>query len=433
MTYTTILFDLDGTLTRSEEGITRSALYAAEKLGFTGYTQEQFKAFIGPPLYHSFRTIVGMDDMQAQQATALYRERFSRVGWAENEVYPGIAVLLRSLKLNGAKVAIATAKPQIFAERIAKQFGMAPYLDAIVGPGMDTKHASKVEIVGKAMALLGGRGVMVGDRCYDIEGGAGNGIDTIGVTYGYGTEEELRAAGATHMAHSVAELDALLLGDAPRARGLFVSMEGVDGCGKTTQREALIRHLSQLGWEVQMTREPGGDGIAEKIRAMILDPANTAMQDETEAYLYAASRAQNVRALIRPALAQGKAVVCDRFVDSSAAYQGGGRQLGVERVLRINREAVGDTWPDITVYLRMPPEKALLRRLSASEPDRLEREKEAFFVRTYEAYEALYAQAGMERVVTVDAAQAIEDVTRDMLRAVDQRLGCTQEETSGLS
>ena len=135
----------------------------------------------------------------------------------------------------------------------------------------------------------------------------------------------------------------------------------------------------------------------------------------------------------------------ERLLNRSAMLLKGLKTLGIPMIISQQytkglgetvpeiREAVGDTWPDITVYLRMPPEKALSRRLSASEPDRLEREKEAFFVRTYEAYEALYAQAGMERVVTVDAAQAIEDVTRDMLRAVDQRLGCTQEETNGLS
>ena len=199
-------------------------------------------------------------------------------------------------------------------------------------------------------------------------------------------------------------------------------MEGVDGCGKTTQRNALIAHLRQLGWTVTMTREPGGDEVAEKIRDLVLDPANTAIFDETEAYLYAASRCQNVRALIRPALGRGHAVVCDRFVDSSIAYQGGGRQLGTERIAQINREAVGDTQPDITVYLRMKPEAALSRRLNASEPDRLEREKESFFVRTNEAYEALYAKPGMERVLVVDASKPIEDVTQEMLSKLDERL-----------
>ena len=126
--------------------------------------------------------------------------------------------------------------------------------------------------------------------------------------------------------------------------------------------------------------------------------------------------------MIRPALERGEAVICDRFVDSSIAYQGGGRQLGTERIAAINREAVGDTKPDITIYLRMQPDVALSRRLNASEPDRLEREKESFFVRTFEAYEALYAQDGMERVLTVDASRSIEEVTQDMLEKFDEKL-----------
>ena len=420
MKYTTILFDLDGTLTRSEEGITRSALYAAEKMGFTGFTQEQFKAFIGPPLYVSFREIAGMSDEQAKQAQVYYRERFSTVGWAENEVYPGIVQLLRSLKKNGARVAIATAKPQVFAERIAKKFGLAPYLDAVIGPGLDGTHAGKAEIVARAVQELGGVPVMIGDRRFDVEGGRANGVDTIGVAYGYGTAQELREAGATHVAETVVQLDALLLGDAPRARGVFLSVEGMDGCGKTTQLGALGAHLRARGWDVAMTREPGGDEIAEKIRALLLDPANTAMCDETEAYLYAAARAQNVRELVRPALAAGKAVVCDRFVDSSVAYQGGGRALGTDEVAALNALAVGGTLPDITVYLRMEPDKALSRRLNASDPDRLERQQASFYTRTFDAYESLFA--GMARVVTVDASQPIEAVTQAMLDAVDARL-----------
>ena len=422
MKYKTVLFDLDGTLTRSEEGITRSALYAAEKMGFTGFTKEQVMSFIGPPLHVSFKAVMGMTDEQADQAVALYRERFSVHGWGENEVYEGIPALLRSLKQNGVKIAMATAKPQVFAEKIAKKFGFTPYLDALVGPDLSKKESSKADIVKKAMEALGGPVVMVGDRCFDVEGGRDNGVDTIGVTYGYGSEEELREAGATYIAHSTEELADILLGDAPRAKGLFVTMEGVDGCGKTTQRNALIEHLKTLGWTITMTREPGGDEVAEKIRNLVLDPVNTAIFDETEAYLYAASRCQNVRAIIRPALMKGHAVVCDRFVDSSIAYQGGGRQLGTARIAEINREAVGDTQPDITIYLRMQPEKALSRRLSASEPDRLEREKESFFERTYCAYEELYAQEGMERVLTVDASQPIEEVTREMLEKLDCRL-----------
>ena len=422
MKYTTILFDLDGTLTRSEKGITRSALYACEKMGFTGHNEEEFKVFIGPPLFESFQKVCGMTPEQAHEAIVLYRERFSVIGWAENEVYTGIAPLLRSLKKNGCKIAITTAKPQDFAERIAKKFGFAPYLDALIGPDWSNTHASKAWIVKKAIEQLGGVPVMIGDRCYDVDGGKENGIDTIGVCYGYGTREELETAGATHIAETVEELADILLGDAPRARGVFITMEGMDGCGKTTQRNALIEHLTMLGWDVQLTREPGGDAIAEKIRDLVLDPVNKEMFDETEAYLYAASRAQNVRAMIRPALESGRAVICDRFVDSSIAYQGGGRRLGSDVIAQLNCMAVGDTMPDATVYLRMPPKKALERRLSVSEPDRLESQKDSFFERTYQAFEALFGGENMDRVVSVDASMPIEDVTRAMLEAIDARL-----------
>lgn len=421
MKYTTVLFDLDGTLTKSEEGITKTAIYAAEKMGFTGFTQEQFKAFIGPPLFDSFRTVVGMTDEQANRAIDYYHERFERVGWAENEVYAGIPALLRSLKKNGARVAIVTAKPQIFAERIAKKFGFAPYLDDVIGPGLDNKDSSKAALVRRGVEAFGGSVVMVGDRRFDIEGGRANGVDTVGVCYGYGTEEELVSADATHIAHTVEELTDILIGDAPRARGVFISMEGMDGCGKTTQRAALTEHLQKLGWRVTATREPGGDEVAEKIRNLLLDPANQTMCDETEAYLYAAGRAQNVRAVVRPALERGDAVVCDRFVDSSVAYQGAGRQLGLEQVAALNAMAVGETRPDITVYLRMPADVALSRRLSASKPDRLEQQKADFFSRTYQAYERLFA--GQEKhVLTVNAAQSIEQVTRTMLDGLDERL-----------
>ena len=418
-----VLFDWDGTVADTRPGIFNSVRYAIGQYGIADKPDDELRYFIGPPLYASFQKVCGMTPEQAEEAITIYRSRFSTIGWAENEVYPGIAQLMRSLKKNGAKIAIATAKPQAFAEKIAEKFGFAPYLDALVGPGFGNKHESKAAIVAKAMELLGGVPVMVGDRCFDIDGGRANGIDTVGVTYGYGTREELEEAGATHVVDTVEELTRVLLEDRPRAKGIFITIEGVDGCGKTTQREALLAHLRELGWEIQLTREPGGDAMAEKIRDLVLDPANTAISDLTEAYLYAASRAQNVHAMIRPALESGKAVVCDRFVDSSIAYQGGGRQLGTERVARINAEAVGGCWPDITVYLRMEPEKALSRRLNASEPDRLEREKESFFVRTYEGYEELYAkEENKGRVITVDASRSIEEVTRQMLEAFDEKL-----------
>ena len=261
---------------------------------------------------------------------------------------------------------------------------------------------------------------MVGDRCYDIDAAKEVGLPSIGVSFGYGSREELLASGADSVASDVRELQRLILGDKEPARGLFISMEGMDGCGKTTQRMALVRHLERLGWEVTVTREPGGDGIAEQIRRIILDPANEAIFDETEAYLYAASRAQNVRSVILPALTDGIAVVCDRFVDSSIAYQGGGRGLGTERIRELNAMAVDGCMPDLTVYLEMAADKAIERRRSAGEADSLERQKDSFYERTAAGYEALYANE--KRVLRVDASGSIEEVSGRMLEGLDRRL-----------
>jgi dTMP kinase len=230
------------------------------------------------------------------------------------------------------------------------------------------------------------------------------------------------AAGAMAAAESPQALLDLLLPEGPRARGLFLSMEGVDGCSKSTQQQALVAEMQRLGWEIVLTREPGGEEIAEKIRQLILDPGNTGMQDVTEAYLYAASRAQNARMRILPALERGEMVICDRYVDSSIAYQGGGRQLGMDRIRELNAWATENCMPDLTVYLRMEPHEALARRLNTSVPDRLEREQDSFFQRTFEAYEKLYDGRDGWRVVRVNAASSIEAVTQEMLMRVRQRL-----------
>ena len=420
MQYTAVLFDLDGTLTRSEEGITRSALWAGEQLGYTGFQRDQLKAFIGPPLYVSFPKIMGIRDSDVDEAVRLYKHRYAQIGWLENEVYPGIPRLLRSLKKYGIKAFIATAKPQVFADRIAERFGLAPYLDGIIGPTTERVSVSKADFVQRAAELAGGTAIMVGDRCYDIDAAKEAGILSVGVSYGYGSREELLASGADFIASDVRDLQHILLGNKEAAEGLFISMEGMDGCGKTTQRLALVRHLEKMGWEVTVTREPGGDDIAEQIRRIILDPANEAMFDETEAYLYAASRAQNVRAIIRPALRDGKAVICDRFVDSSIAYQGGGRGLGTARIRELNAMAVDDCMPDLTIYLDMAADKAIERRRSAGEADRLERQKDTFYERTAAGYEALYADE--ERVIRVDASGSIEEVSKRMLTGLDVRL-----------
>ena len=202
---------------------------------------------------------------------------------------------------------------------------------------------------------------------------------------------------------------------------MFLTLEGVEGAGKSTLAAHLAARLECAGRVVLRTREPGGCPLGRDIRALLLD-CGRAVTPRAELYLFLADRAQHVDEVIRPALARGEWVLCDRYADSTIAYQGGGRELGTEKVAALNAMAVGDTLPDITVYLRMPADKALSRRLSASEPDRLEREKTAFFTRTYDAYEELFAGEAGKRTVVVNAAQSIEDVTREMLDAVDARL-----------
>ena len=140
--YDYVLFDLDGTLTRSGDGIKNSAAHAIARLGYAPLTGAQLDKFVGPPLLESFMELCGMDESTALKAVELYRERFESVGWRENAVYPGIAPLLRALRAAGKYVAIATAKPEYFAVRIAEYFGMAPYLNAIIGIPM-TDHQSR--------------------------------------------------------------------------------------------------------------------------------------------------------------------------------------------------------------------------------------------------------------------------------------------------
>ena len=203
--------------------------------------------------------------------------------------------------------------------------------------------------------------------------------------------------------------------------GAFLSMEGPDGSGKGTQLEKLLDTLDRYGYEVIPTREPGGTPIGEKIRQILLDRENTGMTDETEALLYASSRAQLVREVVRPAIRGGRIVLCDRFVDSSAAYQGGGRQMGIERILRINEPAVDGTMPDLTVYLDIDHRTAMARRCAASIPDRLEMEAESFHARVEEGYHQLIAM-NPGRFAVVNAAGDREEIAAEIARRVLEKL-----------
>lgn len=190
--------------------------------------------------------------------------------------------------------------------------------------------------------------------------------------------------------------------------GYFISFEGGDGSGKSTQIQILREFLEDRGYDVIITREPGGTPISEKIRSIILDKANSEMDDMTEALLYAAARAQLVSQVIRPALEEGKVVICDRFVDSSLAYQAYARGLG-DSVKTINAFAVGDCMPDLTILLKVNPQVGS-SRIGNRERDRIELASSDFHKKVYEGYlqlEKLYP----ERIVGIDAADTIENIS----------------------
>ena len=210
------------------------------------------------------------------------------------------------------------------------------------------------------------------------------------------------------------------------ARGKLITIEGIDGAGKSTLAGALVRELTARGRQVELLREPGGVDVSERIRALVKDPA-LAVAPRAEALLYAAARAQLVQELLSPLLEQGTLILLDRFVDSSLAYQGAGRALGVPEVRAINRFATGALEPDRTLLLRISPAAGRRRQQHrALEPDRLEREGEDFFAAIASAYDEL-ARAEPERIRTIDADQPPEHVLRDALAAVADLLQAPPE------
>lgn len=207
------------------------------------------------------------------------------------------------------------------------------------------------------------------------------------------------------------------------ARGVFISLEGAEGCGKSTQSDLLASHLRSRGLEVVTTREPGGTPTGEMIRDILQHHASGEnIAPGAEVLLFAASRAQHVANVIRPALVRGAWVVCDRFVDSSLAYQGGARGLGLEPVLAANEIALAGVWPDVTFWLDLPLESALARVVARGEhPDRFESEETAFHQRVHEAYARLAARFP-ERIVRLDALKTAEEVFADLLTALEPEI-----------
>lgn len=198
--------------------------------------------------------------------------------------------------------------------------------------------------------------------------------------------------------------------------GLFITLEGVDGCGKTTQGERLVNALEAAGHEVVRVREPGGPRLAEKIRLLLLDPANDDMCDECELLLYEAARAQNVREVVEPALACGKTVVCDRYYDSTYAYQAGARGLDEDMVRTANRLGSCGVDPDVTLVFDLDPTDAF-ERATQGGADRLEGEGTAFQQRVREGYHRL-AQEEPGRVHVVNASGPVEVVYSRVVAAL---------------
>jgi phosphoglycolate phosphatase len=207
-----ILFDLDGTLTDPVEGITKSMQYALARLGGVERSQAELVIFIGPPLRRTFAELLGTDDPERiEGAIRLYRERFSQVGLFENIVYPGVADLLAGLHHTSRALFVATAKPRIFANQILEHFSLAQYFQAVYGAELDGRFGDKGSLVAHLLdqeRLAPERTLMIGDRRHDIEAARQHGLRTIGVTYGYGTADELLEAGADLICHTPAEIAA---------------------------------------------------------------------------------------------------------------------------------------------------------------------------------------------------------------------------------
>lgn len=204
-------------------------------------------------------------------------------------------------------------------------------------------------------------------------------------------------------------------------RGWFITFEGPDGSGKTTISTNVYQQLKTEGFDVIYTREPGGIEIAEKIRDIILDPHNTAMDKKTEALLYAASRRQHLVEKILPALKENKIVVCDRFVDSSLAYQGVGRGIGIDQVLAINEFAIEGFYPDFTIYLDIDAKKGLSRIADRNYRDRLDREKEQFHMLVAKGYEAI-KEKFKDRYYIVNADRNVSDIVKDAVDIIKKRI-----------
>ncbi len=215
MKYTTVLFDLDGTLVDSGIGVTNSVAYAMEKFGITPPPREELFKFIGPPLVQSFKEFCGFDEEKTTLAIKYYREYYSQKGILECTMYEGVIEMLASLKNKGYKLALATSKPELYATQVVKNKGIFPYLDYLGAASIDEKtRATKEAVIEYVLTMCEEKDrskiLMVGDRHFDIKGARCFDLDSVGVTFGYGSYQELLEAGATYIVKSFKELDNIL-------------------------------------------------------------------------------------------------------------------------------------------------------------------------------------------------------------------------------
>ena len=208
-----------------------------------------------------------------------------------------------------------------------------------------------------------------------------------------------------------------------KRKGKFITFEGPEGAGKTTVISAIVELLKNQGKDVLLTREPGGINISEKIRTIILDNNHTEMDSKTEALLYAAARRQHLVEKVMPALESGAYVLCDRFIDSSLAYQGHARGLGIDEVLQINQFAIGDMMPDLTVFFDINPEEGLARITDNNEREqnRLDNESLRFHEKVYEGYQILIEHYP-ERIIMTDARLSKPEVIENVYNLITSRL-----------
>lgn len=262
-----LLFDLDGTLTDSSEGITKSVQYGLKSVGIEVQNLEELLVFIGPPLEYSLKEFYHLNEEQVDRAREKYRERYKQVGMYENALYPGMTALLKDMKKRGKHLAVASSKPEPFVRQILKHFNIEQYFEVIVGSGLDGSLGTKEEVVqealrklfapaqasGKAKAVLTKeereKTAIIGDRRFDVEGGKANGIVTIGVEYGFADEGELKEAKADYIVRTVEELHSFLLrgsedADERRMKSYNQAQK------KKTQREEILRRKAERAQKV---------------------------------------------------------------------------------------------------------------------------------------------------------------------------------------